>query len=200
MTDDGAGWSPWRGRIDPDEYDHRWREMAEAGQNPHGEADLVSSFHPATVLDAGCGTGRVAIELARRGIQVVGTDVDDDMLAVARRHAPDLEWITADLAALALEPQFDLVVLAGNVIPFVAPPSRAAAVAACARALLPAGRLVAGFQRRDGWPEVDDYDHWCADAGLELEDRWSTWDRAPYVAGGPYAVSVHRRRSTPNTS
>ena len=43
------------------------------------------------VLDAGCGTGRVAIELARRGIEVVGVDADPDMLERARRRAPQLD-------------------------------------------------------------------------------------------------------------
>jgi 2-polyprenyl-3-methyl-5-hydroxy-6-metoxy-1,4-benzoquinol methylase len=52
------------------------------------------------VLDAGCGTGRIARELARRGLAVVGVDLDDVMLATARRKAPDIEWHTADLATV----------------------------------------------------------------------------------------------------
>ena len=56
-------------------YDERWRRMEAAGVNPHGEADFVFSYGPRSVLDAGCGTGRVAIELARRGLDVVGTDL-----------------------------------------------------------------------------------------------------------------------------
>ncbi len=59
-----------------DTYDRRWEELAAAGQNVHGEADLVESLAPRSVLDAGCGTGRVAVELARRGIDVVGVDLD----------------------------------------------------------------------------------------------------------------------------
>ena len=52
-----------------------------------------------SVLDAGCGTGRVAIELARHGVDVVGVDVDASMIGEARRRAPELEWVEADLAA-----------------------------------------------------------------------------------------------------
>ena len=36
------------------------------------------------MLDAGCGTGRVAIELAARGFSVVGMDLDEAMLDTAR--------------------------------------------------------------------------------------------------------------------
>ena len=91
-------WAQWRRQVDLDGYDERWARMAAAGENPHGEADLVCRFDPATVLDGGCGTGRVAIELARRGIDVVGVDLDTDMLARARAKAPELTWVEADLA------------------------------------------------------------------------------------------------------
>ena len=102
-----------------DQYDERWRRMAAGGQNPHGEADLVSRYAPASVLDAGCGTGRVAIELAARGIDVVGVDVDETMLAAARAKAASIAWVAAVLAALALDRTFELVALPGNVMIFV---------------------------------------------------------------------------------
>ena len=183
-------WSQWRDRVDLDSYDERWARMAEAGRNPHGEADLVWSYRPASVLDGGSGTGRVGIELARRGAAVLGVDADPDMTAAARAKAPELTWLTADLADLDRPERFDVVVLAGNVVPYAG--RRAELVAACVRHLAPGGRLVAGFQLQEGWPTLADYDGWCAAAGLEPEDRFATWDRDAY-AGGPYAVSVHRR-------
>jgi hypothetical protein len=54
------------------------------------------------------------------------------------------------------------------------------------------GRLISGFSLGRGY-EVDQLDEHCGDAGLELEQRWSTWDRAPFTDGSDYAVSVHRR-------
>ena len=53
---------------------------------------------------------------------------------------------------------------------------------------------MAGFQlgNDDGALTIEEYDRLCRAAGLELVERWSTWDREPY-RGGPYAVSVHRR-------
>ena len=74
--------------VNGDDYDATYRAREQAGQNVHGEADFVESFHPASVLDAGCGTGRVGIELARRGIEVVGVDLDLGMLSTAARNAP----------------------------------------------------------------------------------------------------------------
>ena len=167
--------------------------MAEAGQDPHGEVALLMTYAPAAVLDGGCGTGRVGAELARRGVRVVGVDVDGDMVAAARAKAPELRWVHVGLDVMDLGELFDVVVLAGNVVPYAAADVRAAVVATCATHLEPRGGLVAGFSLRPGWPSLADYDTWCAAAGLELEDRWSTWDREPYT-GGDYAVSVHRKR------
>ena len=184
-------WGRWREAVDLSDYDRRWARMAAAGQNPHGEADFVCRYSPLRVLDAGCGTGRVAIELARRGITVAGVDADQDMITAAGTKAPELSWQCVDLAAFVCSERFDIVVLAGNVIPYVAAGSRADAVAACARALVPGGRLVAGFSLRAGWPSLEDYDGWCADAGLAVEDRFATWAGEPY-AGGDYLLAVHR--------
>lgn len=160
----------------------------------HGEADLVVSLGPGSVLDAGCGTGRVAAELARRGIEVVGADRDASMLATARERAPSVEFVEADVADLDLGRVFDVVVMAGNVPLFCEPDRRRELVGGCARHLGPGGRLVAGFQTDQGYA-LELYDGDCAAAGLELLDRWATWDRQPLVAGGSYAVSVHRRRA-----
>lgn len=187
-------WNRWRESVDLDEYAQRWRRMEAAGENPHGEADFVSRFAPGSVLDAGCGMGRVAIELARRGIETVGVDVDPDLLARARADAPELEWELADLTELRLDRPFDVVVAAGNVIGFVEESRRSEAVTRCAAHVAPGGRLIVGYQLRRGWPSVDEYERWCVDAGLEPEERWSTWAGDPFVTGSTYLVSVHRRR------
>ena len=61
------------------------------------------------------------------------------MLAEARRRAPDLTWIEADLTTLALGRRFDVVVLAGNVPLFTPPGTQTALVTACADHVAPAG-------------------------------------------------------------
>lgn len=174
-------------------YQARVDQIAASGAAMHGEADLVAGFEPARVLDAGCGTGRVGIELARRGTLVTGIDADAEMLGVARQRAPGLDWRLGDLSCVALPAgAFDVIVMAGNVMIFVQPGTEAAVVANLAPALAPRGVLVAGFQLgRRAWG-VGDYDAWATGAGLTLVERWTTWDRQPWRVGGDYAVSVHR--------
>lgn len=180
------------------DYDARWERLAASGVGVHGEADLIESLLRETdgsaVLDAGCGTGRVAIELAARGFAVVGLDADPAMLAAARSKAPDLRWVEADLVDTGdhLGEAFDLVALPGNVMIFVDRGTEPDVVGQLAARLRPGGLLVAGFQLQTGRLTLDRYDEITAAAGLQLVDRWATWDREPFH-GGDYAVSVHRR-------
>ena len=181
-----------------DDYDERWKRLAAKGHNVHGEADLVEQLLCETggtrVLDAGCGTGRVAIELARRGFSVVGVDADGGMLDTARAKAPDLAWRHKDLADLspAVDGTFDLGVLAGNVMIFLAPRSEGPVLRAIAASLVPGGLLVSGFAIRPNRLQLAECDRLAHAAGLSVVARWSSWDREPF-AGGNYAVSVHRR-------
>jgi SAM-dependent methyltransferase len=178
--------------LSGDAYDARYDERAAAGENVHGEADFVVRYAPAAVLDAGCGTGRVARELARRGVDVVGVDLDDDMLATARRRSPELRWVQADLASFDLARTFDVVLAAGNVMILLAPGTEPAVLADLARHLRPGGLLIAGFQLRPAHLAIAEYDRLAAAAGFGLAERFATWDREPWRADGAYAVSVHR--------
>jgi SAM-dependent methyltransferase len=171
--------------------------MADAGESIHGEADLVTGLlaeyevgPTPSVLDAGCGTGRVAIELAARGIDTVGVDLDEPMLAEARRKAPGQRWVLGDLLDVDAGGDFDLVVMAGNVMIFVEPGTEGVVVANMAGQLRPGGLLVAGFQTGRGRLPLATYEQHCRTAGLSTVHRWATWNRAPFD-DGDYVVSVH---------
>lgn len=73
--------------------DRRWRRItAEAVVRPGDR-----------VLDACCGTGDLAVAAARAGGRVTGLDFSEPMLERARRKAPGLEWIRADVLQLPFE-------------------------------------------------------------------------------------------------
>ena len=176
---------------DGEDYQRRIEQRL-AGGDPHGEVAFVQRYGPDTVLDAGCGTGRVAIELRRRRVEVVGVDVSDSMLATARGLDPSLPRVASDLAALDLGRVFDVVVMAGNVPLFTPEGTTGAVVAGCARHVAPGGVLVAGFQLGRGYT-LATYDEEAAAAGMALSERYATWDRAAFDDEADYAVSVHVR-------
>jgi len=179
---------------DGEDYQRRFDDLAASGVDVHGEADFVAAFAPERVLDAGCGSGRVAIELARRGIEVVGVDVDASMLEAAARRAPDLRWVTCDLVDLDLGERFDVVVLAGNVPLFTPPGTQPAVIRSCARHVAEGGVVVVGFSLGRGY-ELVDLDRDATAAGLVLAERWATWDRQPFPGDGSYSVSAFRSAS-----
>jgi SAM-dependent methyltransferase len=184
------------------DYDRRFDQLAARGEHVHGEADLVDAYGPSSVLDAGCGTGRVAIELSRRGRQVAGVDLDQQMLEAARQKAPHLMWLHGDLAdpEFSLGHQFDVIVMAGNVLIFVAPGTEGAVLTNMARHLVPGGLVISGYSLRPGGFGIIAHDELARLAGLSLVERWSTWDREKFDPRGDYAVSVHRLEPATNSS
>ncbi|MGA9348023.1 MAG: methyltransferase domain-containing protein [Anaerolineae bacterium] len=66
------------------------------------------------ILDVGCGTGRHAVELARRGYQVTGVDISAGMLAEAEKAAREadvqVEWIHADATKFTPDKLFDAAI------------------------------------------------------------------------------------------
>jgi len=178
------------------EFARRFADLAAEGSDVHGEAALIDRLLPrgARVLDAGCGTGRIAVELTRRGHRTTGVDLDVSMLGEARRAAPNLVWVEGDLLSVAeetLEPPFDAVVLAGNVVVYLTPETEGAVVARLAGWLEPGGLLIAGFAA-DRHVAPGDLAQWCADAGMHLVGAWAGWDCAPAGPKDTYTVQVHR--------
>jgi len=85
-------------------------------QGTQGKVDFIEQEighdRSKTILDVGCGTGRHALELARRGYQVVGLDLSESLLAQGRKAAQaenlDVTFIAGDARALDFEAQFDV--------------------------------------------------------------------------------------------
>jgi len=68
----------------------------------------------ASILDAGCGPGRISIELALRGLNVTGIDIIQAELDAAKESAEDegvnINYVKADLRSFSVEKKFDAAV------------------------------------------------------------------------------------------
>jgi len=181
-------------------YAERFRSMASRGEDTHGEATFVSELlpAPARVLDAGCGTGRVAVRLAELGYDVVGVDVDASMLDQARAAAPDLDWRLGDLATFDLGELFDVVLVAGNTIPLLEPGTLLDACERLGHHRAPGGVVVCGYGLDaahlpgDCPPTtLDDVDAAFGVLGLDAVVRYSTWDGHAFEPTDGYAVTLY---------
>ena len=188
-------WQDERSEVDSRDYVRRSADLAAQGVDLHGEARFMDALLApgSRVLDAGCGTGRLGAELARRGHQVVGVDIDPVLVAAAP-SVPGLRMRVADLAELHLDGErFDAAVAAGNVLVYTAPGTERAVLQRLVAHLRPDGALVTGFATGRTY-SLAEFDADATAVGLELEHRFATWDLRRWHPHADWAVTVLRRR------
>lgn len=99
----------------------------------------------ASVLELGCGDGRIAVPLAAAGLRVTGLDDHPVMLAEARRRAAEagvaLHIVEGDMADFDLGARFDRVIIPYTALYCLDAPRRHAALCTIARHLTPRGRV-----------------------------------------------------------
>ncbi len=99
-----------------------------------------------TILDLACGGGRHSLELARRGLTVVGLDASAPVIAHAQAQVAaeglSVELMHGDIRALTYAARFDTILVMNSSIGFFDDETNAAVIAGCARALAPGGRLL----------------------------------------------------------
>ena len=110
---------------------HKWRRRA---------ADVAGAVPGAKVLDVACGTGDLAIEMAGRGAEVIGSDFSEEMLVRAREKDPRITWEWANAMELPYEDdRFDAATVGFGARNFS---DLARGVGEMARVVRPGGKVV----------------------------------------------------------
>jgi SAM-dependent methyltransferase len=147
------------------------------------------------VLDVGAGTGRVALDLARRGVPVVALDAEASLLGALQRRAAGLPITTvaADARAFALGRRFSLIIVPMQTLQLLdGPAGRAAFLRRAREHLAPAGLLAAAmadaldcFDAEHDMPPPPDA---CEIAGVRYASRLLG------VTDEDGRAAIHRRR------
>ncbi len=207
-----------RSRADWDARAERWDARAEVNAlAADREADLdriwdaLRLSRGARVLDAGCGSGQLAIALAERGARVTGIDLSPEMIRRARDHAHergvDIEWRTGDVTQLADPLAVFDAIQARVLLQFV--PDVPAALRELRRVLKPGGRLLASVPGalspiyRASWmrhlPGGDpgnnyllpwELENLMIEYGWRVIDGWGEWGDDLYGVGNDTAASL----------
>lgn len=117
-------------------------------------AEAVTAGDDPTVLDAGCGAGRMSRYLAERGCRVHGVDLSPGMVAMARRDHPDLAFTVGSLTGLPVADDRYAGVMLWYSIIHTPPAGQARIFDEVARVLRPAGHVLVGFQSGEGVRDV----------------------------------------------
>ena len=102
-----------------------------------------------SVVDVGCGTGRLEPFLAARGLSPQGIDLSPGMIRVARREHPGFDFNVADLRELPFGNASLVGVVCWYSLMYLAPADRPTAFGEVARVLKPGGYLVTAFKAGD---------------------------------------------------
>lgn len=108
--------------------------------------ELVGRRDGTSVADVGCGPGRVAALLARRGLDVIGVDVSEALLGIARNAHPSIDFRLGQLDALPIESGALAGVVCWYSIIFTPLERLSASFVELARVLIPGGCLLLAFQ------------------------------------------------------
>lgn len=125
-------------------YDADWGEFATQ------YVELLNGFlrehglAHARILDLACGTGALAIAMARQGHTVLGLDLSPAMIAVAKERGagmPGLSFVVGDMADFKVQGPFDLVTCTFDSINYLLTPEAVQRMLKMVAAILPVGGL-----------------------------------------------------------
>lgn len=136
--------------------------------------DFATSSSSARVLDLGCGTGRITIEIAKTGFTVTGVDPHQSSIEAARRKpgADQVEWIVGDSRAIPTGHEFGVTIMSSNVVQAILDDSELSRTFQdIASHMTDGGRLA--FDSRD--PDARGWERWTKERSL----------KAVQLPGGP---------------
>lgn len=156
---------------------------------------LATAAEDGPVLDLGCGTGRVALHLARRGHQVIGLDIDPELISVLRARAESLplETVVADARDFHLDREVGLALAPMQTLQLLDDADDRLACLRCVSAHLTPGGLFAAAILEE-MPEPDDSPPPLPD--VREVDSWIYSSLAVEAAVGSGEIYIKRIRQT----
>lgn len=184
--------------FDADEYLY-FMESSLAEENTPAQVDFLEArlamTAPMRIVDLGCGHGRHAIELARRGYRVTGVDLVEGFLDVARRSAEqagvEATFVRGDMGAFNAERSFDRAICMFDAFGFFDDAHAIATLSCVHKTLDEGGKLFLDLRTRE-WmtriPPVSVLDKGNGDMMIDRHhfdiETGRFVDRRTYVRGG----------------
>ena len=161
-----SGSGPWDAEAYNTNFSFVWQQAT----------DLIGMLKPVQgerILDIGCGTGQLTSDIAESGSVVLGIDVDEGMINLARQKFPNIRFEVMDARQITYDGEFDAV-FSNAALHWIRPP--ASVVLGISQALKPGGRLVVEFGGQGNVRTIVDAIRKCiADAGYSKQRSRNPW-------------------------
>jgi 2-polyprenyl-3-methyl-5-hydroxy-6-metoxy-1,4-benzoquinol methylase len=136
---------------------------------------------PARVVDVGCGTGWVSLELAKRGYELTGTDLASDTMLTLERTHPAVRWVGGDFATVDVGRDYDVLVCMETIAHV---PDQPAFVKRLADVLRPGGTVVLTTQNAYVWNHTS----WLKPPGPGQLRNWPSPERLRALFEADFAI------------
>jgi SAM-dependent methyltransferase len=176
-------------------YDHLITDPTEPWVAAVHERLIRSDLSGASVLDAGCGTGRHAAALTARGYRVDLADASGELLRQAAGRCPSARTFQVDLCALEVEPTYQAVVCRGVLNDMTTDGERDAVLCSFAGSLREGGLVLLDVREKDKSRERADGPPHRQTVDLGGRKRMtftstSTWDAGLLLVREEYELAV----------
>jgi SAM-dependent methyltransferase len=171
----------------------------ESGTQPDFYISVAEEVSAETVIDFGCGTGIITLELARRGYRMIGVDPSPLMLEVARQKpgADTVQWVQGGAGQLGA-PSADLAIMSGHVVQFILTDADWREALAGLKGSLRLGGYLS-FESRD--PRAQEWKRWTGRKRFIPDSpygRIESWTEVTRVNGDVVYAVGHRRLLSSN--
>ena len=166
----------------------------EPGSQPDFYLGVAEEVGAQNVVDLGCGTGTITLELARRGYRVIGVDPSPAMLEAAQQKpgAEGVRWVRGGAEQLGTHGA-DLAIMSGHVAQFILNDADwLETLAGLKEAIRPRGYLA--FESRD--PRAREWERWSGRKRTIPHSpcgRIESWTEVTHVEGDVVYAVGHRR-------
>jgi SAM-dependent methyltransferase len=100
-------------------YDQLYLNIFNYEQDAEFVDSIFKKYQINELLELGCGSGHLAQLLVQKGYKTTGVDLYEEMLQIARRRLPEMEFVQQDIRNLKFDKQFDGIIAMGRMFTYM---------------------------------------------------------------------------------
>lgn len=100
-------------------YDKLYLNIFDYEQDAEFVDSILKKYQIKEFLELGCGSGHLAQLLVKMGYKMTGVDLHEEMLQIARKRMPEVEFIQQDIRKLKFDRKYDAIIAMGRMYTYM---------------------------------------------------------------------------------